>query len=43
VVALNLLAQFSWATLYPFWALVAISLDVIIIYALVVHGGEMEV
>ena len=42
LVALNLLAQFSWATLYPFWSLIAIALDVVIIYALVVHGGELR-
>ncbi len=41
VVALNMLAQFSWATVYPFWALIVIAVDVVIIYALVVHGGEL--
>ena len=42
LVALNLVAQFSWSTLYPFWALIVIGLDVVIIYALVVHGGELR-
>lgn len=42
LVALNLIAQFSWSTLYPFWALIVIGLDVMIIYALVVHGGELK-
>ena len=42
LVALNLVAQFSWATLYPFWALIAIVIDVFIIYALVVHGRELK-
>jgi hypothetical protein len=42
LVALNLVAQFSWATLYPFWALIAIVIDVFIIFALVVHGRELK-
>ena len=42
LVALNLIAQFSWTTIYPFWALVAIIIDVLIIYALVVHGRELK-
>jgi hypothetical protein len=42
LVALNMLAQFAYAPLYPFWALIAIALDIVIIYALVVHGGEMK-
>jgi hypothetical protein len=42
LVALNLLAQFGFATLHPFWSLIVIAIDVAIIYALVVHGGEMQ-
>ena len=42
LVALNMMAQFGFATLYPFWSLIAIAIDVAIIYALVVHGGEMK-
>jgi hypothetical protein len=42
LVSLNLIAQFSWTTLYPFWALIAIVIDVFIIYALVVHGRELK-
>jgi len=42
LVSLNLLAQFSWATLYPFWALLATAIDVVVIYALIVHGGELR-
>jgi hypothetical protein len=41
LVALNLIAQFSWATVYPFWSMIAIAIDVFIIYALVMHGGEL--
>lgn len=42
LVALNLMAQFSWSTLYPFWSLTVMAIDVLIIYALVVHGGELK-
>jgi hypothetical protein len=42
LVSLNLIAQFSWATLYPFWSLIAIAIDIVIIYALVVHGRELQ-
>ena len=36
----NAIAQLSWARTYPVWAICAIVLDVLIIYALVVHGGR---
>ena len=42
LVSLNLIAQFSWTTLYPFWGLIAIAIDILIIYALVVHAGELK-
>lgn len=37
---LNALAQLTIMPSYPFWALIIIILDVVIIYALVVHGRE---
>jgi hypothetical protein len=42
VAILNALAQLTIMPSYPFWALIIIALDVIVIYALVVHGGEAE-
>ena len=42
LVALNLIAQFTSAQLYPFWTLIVIAIDIVIIYALVVHGGELK-
>jgi hypothetical protein len=36
----NAIAQLSWARAYPVWAVSAIVLDVLIIYALVVYGGR---
>ena len=40
VVILNLLAQLTVLGIYPWWATIVIILDVLVIYALVVHGGE---
>jgi hypothetical protein len=34
----NAIAQLSWAHTYPVWALTAIAIDVLIIYALTVYG-----
>ena len=42
LVSLNLIAQFSYATLYPFWAIIAVGIDVLIIYTLLVHGQELK-
>ncbi|HMG31339.1 MAG TPA: hypothetical protein VK585_14595 [Jiangellaceae bacterium] len=41
VVILNLLAQLTVIGIYPWWATIVIILDVLVIYALVVHGGEV--
>jgi uncharacterized Tic20 family protein len=40
-VGLHMIAQFTWIGLYPWWSLIAIALDIIILYALIVHGGEL--
>jgi hypothetical protein len=36
----NLIAQLSWSRVYPVWAISAMVLDVLVIYALVVYGGR---
>jgi uncharacterized membrane protein len=36
----NAIAQLSWARAYPVWAITALVLDVLVIYALVVYGGR---
>lgn len=36
----NAIAQLSWAATYPVWAICAIVVDVLIIYGLVVYGGQ---
>ena len=37
---LNAIAQLSWIAVNPWWATIAIVLDVLIIYALIVYGGR---
>jgi hypothetical protein len=39
---LNAVAQLSLIRAYPVWALLVIMLDVFVIYALIVHGGELR-
>jgi hypothetical protein len=41
-VILSLLAHFSSIDAYPWWSLIAIALNILVIYALVVHGEEMN-
>jgi hypothetical protein len=40
VVAINMIAQFAWFPAYPLWSLVAISLSVVVLYALTVRWDE---
>lgn len=42
LVVVNLVAQFVSLPITPWWSLVAIALDVVILWALTVHGGEVE-
>ena len=36
----NAIAQLSWLNVNPWWALIAIAIDVMIIYGLLVYGGR---
>jgi hypothetical protein len=36
----NVIAQLSWARTYPVWSVSAMVIDVLVIYALVVYGGQ---
>lgn len=38
----NIIGQLSWARANPFWAICAMVVDVLIIYALVVYGGRRD-
>ena len=40
LVGLNLIAQFAWLPAYPVWAVVLIAMDILILWAILVHGGE---
>ena len=40
VTAANALINLTFLAAYPIWSVIAISLDLIAIYALAVHGGE---
>lgn len=42
LVALNAISQLAFFSVQPWWALIVIALDVIIIYALTVHGRELQ-
>jgi len=42
VVTLHLVAQFVWIAAYPWWSLAIIAIDVLILYAIIVHGGELQ-
>jgi len=38
--AINALAQLVFLSAYPIWAVIVIALDVLVIWALIVHGDE---
>jgi hypothetical protein len=40
--AFNAVAQLAFLSAYPVWAMIVIALDVVVIWALVVHGKEAE-
>lgn len=43
LVGLNMIAQFAWLAAYPVWGIIALVIDALILYALLVHGSEMAV
>jgi hypothetical protein len=40
--ALSAIANFAFIEAYPWWSLTVIILDVVVIYAVAVHGGELK-
>jgi hypothetical protein len=42
VAAASLIANFLWLPTYPVWSLIVITMDVLIIWALIAHGSEMK-
>lgn len=39
---LSAIANFAFFTAYPLWTIIVISVDILVIYALLVHGGELR-
>lgn len=42
ICGLNAIAQLAFMSAYPIWAVIVITLDVLVIYALVAHGREVR-
>ncbi|PRY30859.1 hypothetical protein CLV70_104411 [Pseudosporangium ferrugineum] len=40
--SVNALVNMGFVAAYPFWTFLAVSFDIIAIYALVVHGGAAK-
>jgi hypothetical protein len=40
--AVSLIANFAFIPAYPIWALIVVTIDVLIIWALTAHGAEMR-
>ncbi|MEV4095264.1 DUF7144 family membrane protein [Streptosporangium saharense] len=40
LVAINAITQMAWLAANPWWSIVVIAVDVVILYALIVHGRE---
>ena len=41
VVALSMLVSFLALPIYPLWSLVVLTLEALVLYALITHGGEL--
>lgn len=42
IAALSALVNLAFISAYPIWSTIVIALDVIVIYAIIVHGGELK-
>ena len=40
---ISAIAQITFITAYPFWSITVIILDVVVLWALIVHGAEAEI
>jgi hypothetical protein len=40
--ALSIVANFGFSSAYPIWSLIIVAVDVLVIYALTVHGREIR-
>lgn len=39
----SILANFAWLPWYPFWSILMITFGVIVIWALTIHGRDLEI
>ena len=39
---LSAIANFTFFTAYPLWTIIVITVDILVIYALLVHGSEIQ-
>jgi hypothetical protein len=39
---LSAIANFAWLPYYPVWSVIVITICVLVIYALIVHGRELR-
>ncbi|MEV8630038.1 hypothetical protein AB0395_00135 [Streptosporangium sp. NPDC051023] len=42
LVVINAVTQMAWIAANPWWSLIVIAVDVVVLYALIVHGREAE-
>ena len=42
VAGISAIANFAWLPYYPIWAIVILTIDVLVIWALIVHGREVR-
>lgn len=42
IAGLNLIANFMWLPVYPVWSIILIALDVLVLWAVIVHGEELR-
>jgi hypothetical protein len=42
IAGLSAIANLAFIGVYPIWSLVVIAVDILVMYALIVHGGEMR-
>jgi hypothetical protein len=42
VAGLNMLVNFFFIPVYPFWAIIVITIDILVIWAVTAHGREMR-
>lgn len=43
LVGINFLMQFAFVGVYPLWSIIVMVIDVLVLYALTVHGGEVSI